>query len=197
MFRSSHLPDGCLGSARTRLRIQLIEVGFITNSQYSINIKLLSNGRFLYNLKAIDNGHQLRWEDINPIDVDQSGSIEIRVYELHWLGQKRERVGSVSFKVQELINGGSSVTGRDDSGNPPFSVSVTLVPTDDGRSAAQNAQKAANESVVMSPSLLESMGRMRDAVEVILKIGQQVAELNPMAKLAVGLFTQAWEGCGI
>ncbi|KAG9076981.1 hypothetical protein FRC06_009182, partial [Ceratobasidium sp. 370] len=88
--------------------------------------------------------------------------------------KKRERVGSVSFKVQELINGGSSVTGRDDSGNPPFSVSVTL--EDDGKSAAQSAQNAVDEPVVMSPSLLESMGRTRDAVEVILKIGQQVAE---------------------
>ncbi|KAG9079915.1 hypothetical protein FRC06_007322, partial [Ceratobasidium sp. 370] len=82
---------------------------------------------------------------------------------------------------------------RDDSGSPPFSVSVTLVPTDDGPNAAQNAQSAANASVAMSPSLLESMGRTRAAVEAILKIGQQVAELNPIAELTVGLFTQAWE----
>ncbi|KAG8741896.1 hypothetical protein FRC10_002309 [Ceratobasidium sp. 414] len=100
-------------SARVRLRIQLIEVEFRTPPQCPINIKLLSNGRLLYNLKAIKSGQPLRWEDINPIDADQSESVEIRVYELHWNGTKRERLGAVTFKVHELVNSWSSVTGKD------------------------------------------------------------------------------------
>ncbi|KAG8694795.1 hypothetical protein FRC08_008255 [Ceratobasidium sp. 394] len=180
-------------SARVRLRIQSIEVGFESPPQYAINIKLLSHERLLFNLEAIKSGQPLRWEDIHPIDLDQSEFIEVRVYELHWIGMKRERVGAVSFKVREMVNGESSVTARDDSANSPFSVALTLVPTDDGRGAAQNAQSAANVSVVMSPSLLESMGRARDAVEMILKIGEQLADLNPIIKVSVALCTQAWE----
>ncbi|KAG8680306.1 hypothetical protein FRC08_016397 [Ceratobasidium sp. 394] len=179
-------------SAQVRLRIQSIEVGFTTCPQYPINLKLLSNGRLLFNLQAIKSGQPPRWESVNPIDVDQSGSIEIRVYELHWFGKKREPMGAVSFKVHDIVNRGSGITARDDSGSLPFSVSVVST-VDVGRSAAQNGQKAANELVAMSPSLLESMGRTRDAVETILKIGQSLAELNPIAKASVGLFTQAWE----
>ncbi|KAG8741723.1 hypothetical protein FRC10_002550 [Ceratobasidium sp. 414] len=178
---------------RIRLRIQSIEVSLETPPKYPINIKLLSNGRLLYNLKAIDKNQLLRWEDINPIDVDQSGLVGLRVYELHWLGKKRERVGAVGFQVREMVNARSSVTARDGSGSPPFSVSVTLAATNSSHSAAENAHNAANASVAISPSLLESMGRTRNAVEIILKIGQQLAEPNPIAKASVGLCTQAWE----
>ncbi|KAG8694985.1 hypothetical protein FRC08_008138, partial [Ceratobasidium sp. 394] len=180
-------------SARVRLRIQSIKIELSTTSQYPINTKLLSNGRLLFNLEAIKSGQPLRWEGINPIDVDQNESLEIRVYELHWFGKKRDRVGSVNFRVQDMDNNRPSVTARDDSGSPPFAVSVTLVPTGDSHSAAQNAQNEANSRVAMSPSLLESLGRTRDAVETILKIGQSLAELNPVAKAVVKIFTHAWE----
>ncbi|KAG8731803.1 hypothetical protein FRC12_019558 [Ceratobasidium sp. 428] len=86
----------------------------------------------------------------------------------------------------------SSIIVRDDGANPPFGVSVTMVSKNDDQSAAQ-AQCAASTAVKMSPSLLASMGRAKDRVDAMIKIGQSLAELNPIAKAVVGVFTQAWE----
>ncbi|KAG9123624.1 hypothetical protein FRC07_014479 [Ceratobasidium sp. 392] len=65
--------------------------------------------------------------------------------------------------------------------------------TPQSRGAAENTHNQARRSVDVSSGLLQSMGRTRNAVETILKIGQQLAELNPIAEVVVGLCTQALE----
>ncbi|KAG8786281.1 hypothetical protein FRC12_016753 [Ceratobasidium sp. 428] len=179
-------------SKHVRLRIQSIDIAFDTPPKYPTNLKLIANGRLLFNLNAIYADQPLRWEDINPIDADPSSTIEIRVYELHWLGKKRVRVGAVGFKAHEMEGAQSSITVRDDGANLPFGVSVTMASKNDSQSAAQ-AQCAASIVVEMSPSLLASIGQAKDKVDAMIKIGQSLAELNPIAKAVVGVFTQAWE----
>ncbi|KAG8712980.1 hypothetical protein FRC09_019256 [Ceratobasidium sp. 395] len=179
-------------STRVRLRIQSIGITFSAPPKYPTNLKLLSNGRLMFNLNAIYSDKLLHWQDINPIDVDLSSTIEIRVYELHWFGKKRVPVGAVSYKAHDMVNAQSTITVRDIGANPPFDVSVTIASKNDSQSAAQ-AQCAANTVVKMSPSLLASMGYAKDRVDAMIKIGQSLAELNPIAKAVVGVFTQAWE----
>ncbi|KAG8757691.1 hypothetical protein FRC12_010230 [Ceratobasidium sp. 428] len=161
-------------SKRVRLRIQSIDITFDTPPKYPTSLKLTANGRLLFNLNAIYSDQKLRWENINPIDVDLSSVVEIRVYELHLLGQKRDRVGTVIFKAQEM-EGAQSI--RDDGASSPFDVSVKMVSKNDSQSAAQ-AQHAASTAVNMSPSLLASMGQAKDGVDAVFKIGQSLAEVR-------------------
>ncbi|KAG8723864.1 hypothetical protein FRC09_001443 [Ceratobasidium sp. 395] len=179
-------------SKRVRLRIRSIDIAFDIPPKYPTSLKLLSNGRVVFNLNAIYADQALRWEDINPVDADGSSTIEIRVYELHWLGKRRVRVGAVGFKAHEIAGAKSNITIRDGGANPPFDVSVTMVLKNGSQNAAQ-AQCAANTVVEMSPSLLASMGQAKDRVDAMIKIGQSLAELNPIAKAVVGVFTQVWE----
>lgn len=50
--------------------------------------------------------------DDYPSDSDENDTIEIRVYELHWFGKRRERVGSVSFKAYEMLNAQPNIFGE-------------------------------------------------------------------------------------
>ncbi|KAG9089697.1 hypothetical protein FS749_001135, partial [Ceratobasidium sp. UAMH 11750] len=181
-----------LCSGHVRIRIHSIDVVFESPTEYPIDLKVLLDGRLLFNLKA-NSGNVHHWTNIHPIDAGQNGLIEIRVYELHWLGKRRERVGAINFRVREMVGAASNITARNAFGTQPFSVSLSLEPANSSRNAAKNAQNAANTIINMSPSVLESMGRTRDAVETILKVGKHLAELSPIAKAVVGVCSQAWE----
>lgn len=45
-------------------------------------------------------------------DALLTGTIEIRVYELHWFGKKRVRIGAVVFKAHEMADAQSEITGK-------------------------------------------------------------------------------------
>ncbi|KAG8723658.1 hypothetical protein FRC09_002320 [Ceratobasidium sp. 395] len=91
-----------------------------------------------------------------------------------------------------MVGAQSDLTVRDDAAKSPFDVSVRMVSINDSQSAAQ-AQRAANTVVKMTPSLLASMGQARDKVHAMVKLGESLAELLPIAKPVVEVFTQAWE----
>ncbi|KAG9079651.1 hypothetical protein FRC06_007602, partial [Ceratobasidium sp. 370] len=170
-----------------------LEVWFKTPPKHPVNLKLLSNGVKLYVTQVVGRDQTLRWEGLNPIDADKNGSLEIRVYQLHWYGKKRERVGSVFLQASEMTNAQAGVTVHDISVSPSFSVTVTLDSTGDNYCAAQKAQEAASAAVAASPNVLENMKRTRDAVDTILSVAQDLAELNPSMGDLVATCKKAWE----
>ncbi|KAG8740441.1 hypothetical protein FRC10_004306, partial [Ceratobasidium sp. 414] len=199
-------------STRVRLRIKSLDIEFKTRPKYPINLKLLSSGIKIYVTQAVGRDQALHLENLNPIDADTTGSLEIRVYELHWFGKKQERIGSVSFQVSEMANAQDSITVHDTSASPPFSVTVVLDPIGDVRSwtsmysacthieyptqnhhAAQTAQEAASKAIAASPNVLENMRRTREAVDTIIKVAQDLGELNPIAGDLVATCKKAWE----
>ncbi|KAG8703002.1 hypothetical protein FRC08_003123 [Ceratobasidium sp. 394] len=180
-------------STRVRLRIKSIDIDVQSRTKYPINLKLLSSGVKQYTTQAIGGDQALCWEGLNPIDADANGSLEIRVYELHWHGKKRKPIGSVSLPVSEVTNAQASITAHDTSASPSFSVTVALDSTADNYRAAQKSQEGASTAVDTSPNVLKSMERTRDAVEVLLAVAGNLAELNPIATVVVGLCKQAWE----
>ncbi|KAG9090935.1 hypothetical protein FS749_000190 [Ceratobasidium sp. UAMH 11750] len=180
-------------STRVRLRIKSLDIDFQSRTKYPINLKILLNGVKQYVTQAISRDQALHWERLNPIDANENELLEIRVYELHWHGKKRERVGSVSIPVTELTNAQASITVYDTSASPSFSVIVALDPTGDSYHAAKQAQEAASTAVSASPSLPQHMQRTRDAVDTIIKVAQDLAELNPITGDLVATCKKAWE----
>ncbi|KAG8703313.1 hypothetical protein FRC08_002949, partial [Ceratobasidium sp. 394] len=178
---------------RVRLRIKSIDIDFQSRTKYPTNLKLLSNGVKQYVTQEIGRDQALHWERLNPIDADTNGSLEIRVYELHWYGKKRERIGSVSLPVSQLANAQASITVHDMSASPSLSVIVALDHTGDSFHAAQKAQEAASAAVAASPNVLQHMKRTQDAVDTIMKVAQDLAELNPITCDLVITCRKAWE----
>ncbi|KAG8775170.1 hypothetical protein FRC12_001626 [Ceratobasidium sp. 428] len=164
-------------STRIRLRIKALEVVLKAASKYPINLKLLSDGGFLCNTNAIDKNQALRWEDLNPIDGNMSGSLEIRVYELHWHGKKRERIGSVSLQVSEIVNSQLGITIHGVPTSSLSSVSVVLESAGESYNEAQKAQGLAMTVVNMSPKLLDSLRQTQGTVDTILNVSQNIPEI--------------------
>ncbi|QRV84739.1 hypothetical protein RhiJN_12755 [Ceratobasidium sp. AG-Ba] len=109
------------------------------------------------------------------------------------MGIVRLRVGAVSFAANTsetsigkrfTINVNASV---------PFTIVITLLPEVKARLAPQDAYQNAIKAIENFPNVLDSLGRARGAVESILGFGSAVAELNPIAKAALGICTKAWE----
>ncbi|KAG8700608.1 hypothetical protein FRC08_004606 [Ceratobasidium sp. 394] len=180
-------------STRVRLRIKSIDIDFQPRTKYPINLKVLLNGVKQYVAEAVGKDQALHWEGLNPIDADASGLLEIRVYELHWYGKKRERIGSVSLPVSELANAQPSITVHDTSASPSFSVTVVPDSTGDSYHAAKKAQEEASVAVAASANVPENMKRTRDAVDTIIKVAQDLAELNPITGDLVVTCKKAWE----
>ncbi|KAG9085884.1 hypothetical protein FS749_004044 [Ceratobasidium sp. UAMH 11750] len=179
-------------STRVRLRIKSLDVDFQSRTKYPINLKILLNGVKQYVTQAIGRDQALHWERLNPIDADANELLEIRVYELHWYG-KRERIGSISLPVSELTNAQASITVHDTSASPSFSVTVALDSTGDSHHAAKKAQEEASIAVARSANVLEKMKRTRDAVDTIIKVAQDLTELNPITGDLVVTCKKAWE----
>ncbi|KAG8740613.1 hypothetical protein FRC10_004115 [Ceratobasidium sp. 414] len=154
-----------------------LDIEFKTRPKYPINLKLLSSGIKQYVTQAVGRDQALRLENLNPIDADTTGWLEIRVYELHWFGKKQERMGSVSFQVSEMANAQDSITVHDTSANVPFSVTVALDPIGDNYHPAQMAHEAASKAIAASPNVLENMRRTREAVDTIIKVAQDLGEI--------------------
>ncbi|QRV98787.1 hypothetical protein RhiJN_26806 [Ceratobasidium sp. AG-Ba] len=170
-----------------------IEVQYATPSSYPVSLKILSDNSVLENFAAIRPGHRLYWDAIKPFNVDPSSNIELRIYETHKMGIVRLRVGAVSFAANTsetsigkrfTINVNASV---------PFTIVITLLPEVKARLAPQDAYQNAIKAIENFPNVLDSLGRARGAVESILGFGSAVAELNPIAKAALGICTKAWE----
>ncbi|KAG8725396.1 hypothetical protein FRC09_000037 [Ceratobasidium sp. 395] len=170
-------------STRVRLRIKSLEIVLKAASKYPINLKLLSDGRLLCNTKAIDKDQALRWEDLNPIDGNMSGSIEIRVYELHWHGKKRERIGSISLQVPEIVRSQSGITAHGVPSSGLSSISMALESVGESRIRAQAAQEVATKVVDMSPKILDSMRQTQGAVNTILNVSQNIPEVESVVEV--------------
>ncbi|KAG9124626.1 hypothetical protein FRC07_010874 [Ceratobasidium sp. 392] len=171
---------------------QALDVTFNSPQKYPINLKILSNGELLYNTEAIVSNQVHHWENLKMIDADRRGLIEIRVYKLHWLG-RRERIGFASLEVSEMTKFQSNITASDASPDPLFSMSVMLDSTKTSHDAAKEAQDRASKAVTMSSNLFQRIQGAQDAVETILSVVENIAELNPTTKPAVGMFKIAWE----
>ncbi|QRV92793.1 WD40 repeat protein [Ceratobasidium sp. AG-Ba] len=180
--------------SRTRIRIQAINVTFKSPPEYSVNLKLLLNNKELSNLKSIPASQALRWEDVLPIDASLEDIFEIRMYELHWWWMnKRKRVGAVQLCVNDLKNANPGITLREDASDPQWEISVTLVEGTNAKEIAQKMHDKAVSTLVDSSSVVECMGKARDAVESIMKVGGALAELHPIANIVFGVCNTAWE----
>ncbi|KAG9100766.1 hypothetical protein FRC07_010384, partial [Ceratobasidium sp. 392] len=182
--------------SRVRLRIKSLDLEFKTPPRHPVNLKLLSNGRSIYNTRAINNDQVLRWEDLNPIDAEEDGMIEIRVYELHWHGKKRERVGFVSLEVHEMARTTTSLVGHSSSDSSSFSLTIALESANGNYGASRRANAAANEAVATLSKARESMGQTRNHVKAILKVAHRLSEkaiqLNPTIIAVADVCEEAW-----
>ncbi|KAG9082943.1 hypothetical protein FS749_006451, partial [Ceratobasidium sp. UAMH 11750] len=177
---------------RIRLRVVAIDVSFRTPRKYPVNLKVLAGKSIPYNLKAIGRDQVLRWDSIDPIEVDIDDSVEIRVYETYWFERRRERVGSVTFQVCKVTNLQSTYTVQGHPESILSSVSLTFS-SGENLQAAQSSLAAAGRVVGVPSEAREITRTPRNIADAIMKIGRMVIELSPMAESAVRLCSQAWE----
>ncbi|KAG8720369.1 hypothetical protein FRC09_009675 [Ceratobasidium sp. 395] len=112
-----------------------------------------------------------------------SGSLEIRAYELHWHGKKRERIGAVSLQVSEIVNSQSGITAHGVPTSSLSSASVVLESAGESYNEAQKAQGIAMMVVDMSPKVLDSMRQTQGAVDTILNVSQNIPEVGSVVEV--------------
>ncbi|KAF8599427.1 WD40 repeat-like protein [Ceratobasidium sp. AG-I] len=173
-----------------RLHIKAIDIKFKPPSKYPVNLKVVADGQALFGLPPIDPDQPLHWENIKPLDVKLTSSVELRVYEVHSFGLSHKRVGSVSLTTGDAL---ADTIVRESVNPARLTATLTMFNASQKKTAARDAHAKAVAVAKDFTSVLNNMGKARDAVEAILNIGGVIASLHPMASLAFSLATQAWE----
>ncbi|KAF8597682.1 hypothetical protein BDV93DRAFT_366973 [Ceratobasidium sp. AG-I] len=114
-------------------------------------------------------------------DVDLGTQVGVRVYEKHFLTDKR--VGSLEYTVSTVVD--QSETRLEFI--PEQFTAVLSFPTREAAEQAPAAGLAEAQAKKTERRLFDRLGPTRDAFKTILDFGGAVAELHPAAKMAFGI----------
>ncbi|KAF8598225.1 hypothetical protein BDV93DRAFT_340546 [Ceratobasidium sp. AG-I] len=180
---ASHTPGGQLQKSRHRITNIKLEP---STSNYDISLKILVDEQEPLRLATIQRGLPLSWEMALSCDVDPSSLVEIRVYEKHFMSNKR--VGTLGYTVSTAADKSEIQIDFD---TRRFTATLSF-PTPEAVHQAAGAALTKAQAREKKKRILERLGSTREALKAILDFGQAVSELHPAAKVAFGVCTLAW-----
>ncbi|KAF8598290.1 hypothetical protein BDV93DRAFT_547469 [Ceratobasidium sp. AG-I] len=190
---ASPAPGASTGMFRHRITSIMLEPSTATRD---ISLKILVDGLEAHRLPAIQQGAALSWNHVPYCDVNSSSSVEIRVYEKHFL--RTTRVGTLAYAVSDV----GELTEATLDFDPPRFKAMLSFPTPEAESPGAALAKA--QAMGQKTRPLERLGPTRAVLKAILDGGEIISEriifnhdcfrqLNPVAKIVVSFCKIAWQ----
>ncbi|QRV93089.1 hypothetical protein RhiJN_21107 [Ceratobasidium sp. AG-Ba] len=173
--------------------------------EYPVSLKILAGDQAPHITSQVLPGQSLTWVGLPSWNIARSSQIEIRVYEHHKFGFTRKRAGTISYPVADIESTssiskvcnafGHSIGVICSIGSSGVTKPAVLAPQQSLEDRAKEALSVA-ESQKRQKRLMERIGPVRNIIDLLLKFGEVVAELDPRAKGAFSIITKAWDILG-
>ncbi|KAF8601711.1 hypothetical protein BDV93DRAFT_509956 [Ceratobasidium sp. AG-I] len=163
-----------------------------STSNYDISLKILVDEQEPVRLATIQRGLPLSWEMalswfdlfLCQGDVGPSSRVEIRVFEKHFMSNKR--VGTLGYTVSTAADKSETQIDFD---TRRFTATLSF-PTPEAVDQAAAAALTKAQEKEKKTRILERLGPTREALKAILDFGQALSELHPAAKAAFSVYTR-------
>ncbi|QRV85321.1 WD40 repeat protein [Ceratobasidium sp. AG-Ba] len=182
-----------------------------TPSSRPVEFELLVDDKLIYSLPTVESGQPLHWDmRLLPIDVYANSRVTLKFTKKNRISS--DRVSFVEYIVSD-IDGQSSITidvstqgsrsplsltphtklARDSDKKEPGAVSLKFWGKKEVEDAYMAGLARAKLTLDAERGPLERLGKAGLILEKVVEFGEGLADLNPSAKIVVGLFTTAWE----